>query len=87
VIGSEVDDILLTWQEALRALEGSSDGQQRDELIDQVRRLETLYGRRLDAGQVSAEQGRTARTLLDETRRLLGSSGEQQRSEEPGEWY
>jgi hypothetical protein len=87
VIESGVDDILLTWREALRALQDSSDGQQRDELTDQVRRLESLFGRRVDAGQVSLAQREAGDTLRDETMRVLGSRQDATRPDEPGEWY
>jgi hypothetical protein len=87
VIESEVDDILLTWQEALRAFEESTDGRQREEMIEQVRRLESLYGRRSDSGNVTDGQRRTGQGLLDETRRLLGSNRDSSRVDEPGEWY
>jgi len=87
VLESGVDDILLTWREALRALQDSSDGPQRDELMDQVRRLENLYGRRIDAGQASPAQREAGDTLRDQTMRVLGSPRDSTRSDEPGEWY
>jgi len=82
-----VDDILLTWREALRALEESADGQQRDELIEQVQRLESLYARRIDGGRVSSTQREAGDALRDEARRLLGSRRDTTRPDEPGEWY
>jgi hypothetical protein len=87
VIESGVDDILLTWREALRALQDSSDGQQRDELTDQVRRLESLFGRRVDASQVSPAQREAGDALRDETMRMLGSRPAPTPPDEPGEWY
>jgi hypothetical protein len=86
VIESGVDDILLTWQAALRAFEDSSDGQLRDELIEQIRRLEGLYRRKSDGGLLGPEQRARGHVLLDETKRLLGSS-DNARPDEPGEWY
>jgi len=87
VIDSGVDDILLTWRQALRALEDSSDGQQRDELTEQVRRLESLYGRRMDAGQVTPGQREIGDELSAETMRVLRAQRDALRPGEPTEWY
>jgi hypothetical protein len=85
--GSGVDDILLTWQEALRAYEETADGVERNELIEQVRRLESLYRRRADSAPLTAEQRETGESLVEETTRLLGSGRDTTRADEPGEWY
>ena len=87
MIDSGVDDILLTWRHALSALADSSDGQQRDELTEQVRRLESLYGRRVDADQVTPQQRETGTELAKETKRVLLAHRDASRPEEPGEWY
>jgi len=87
VIDSGTDDILLTWRHALRALDESSDGHQRDELTEQVRRLESLYRRRTDADQVTGQQRETGDALREETKRVLGAQRDPARPEEPGEWY
>ena len=87
MIDSGVDDILLTWRHALSALEESSDRQQRDELVEQVRRLESLYGRRVDAGQVTPQQRESAALLAERTKGALGAQRDATRPDEPGEWY
>jgi len=87
VIDSGVDDILLTWRQALRALLDSSEGHQRDELTEQVRRLDGLYGRRVDAGQVSPGQREIGDELSAETVRVLRAHHEELAPQETGEWY
>jgi hypothetical protein len=87
VIDSGVDDILLTWRHAIGALEDASDSQQRDELTERVRTLESLYGRRVDAGQVSQQQRETGKELSEETKRVLLAQRAEMRPDEHGEWY
>jgi hypothetical protein len=87
VSGEELEDILLTWDEALRAFEQSSDRQQREDLAEQIRRLQQLYRRRIERAAATADQSSTAQELVERTRRLVESGRDSSRADEPGEWY
>ena len=58
-----------------------------NELTEQVRRLDSLYGRRMDAGQVTPGQREVGDALSAETMSVLRTQRDALRPEEPGEWY